>query len=330
LVDVFLSSDVSSFDPTLLRMLRFLRLTKIFRLFKVLQFFAELRLLLKCIAGSFPALLWSVIMLTSTAALVATIIVQQLSAFLRSEAGATLSSMALSELLTEFGSIQLATLSLLKAISGGNDWDAYFQLLGIVGFPSQVVFLIFVVFAWLSLTNIITSLFVDQVMKLAQPDLDQMLVERRKEDLANAEELRDLFDNLDKNHDGSLSFHEFQACMQDVDVVHYCQMKGLEITDAELCFKMLQDAAQNAEVDIDTFIGGFMKMKGMALNIDLMSLQYQIRVTSETQQNSIKQAIEEVHQLSTALHTVLESLRVSGRHPPKIRPVWRYACNVSI
>jgi len=313
LVDVLLSSDNSSFNPMLLRMLRFLRLAKILRLFKVLRFFRELRLLLKCITGSLPALLWSVILLTSTAALVATIIVQQVSAFLRSEARATLSSVELSELLTEFGSIQLATLSLFKAISGGNDWDMYFQLLGIVGSPCQVVFLMFVVFAWLSLTNIITSLFVEQAMKLAQPDLDELLMERRKEDLANAQELRGLFAKLDENHDGTLSFHEFQACMQDVDIVHYCQMKGLEVTDAELCFKMLQEASQNAKVDIDTFIGGFMKMKGVARNIDLMSLQYQILVISETQQHSIRDIAEEVHQLSAVLHTVLDYLQVPER-----------------
>jgi len=101
--------------------------------------------------------------------------------------------------------------------------------------------------------------------------------------------------------------------MQDVDIVHYCQMKGLEVTDAELCFKMLQEASQNAKVDIDTFIGGFMKMKGVARNIDLMSLQYQILVISETQQHSIRDIAEEVHQLSAVLHTVLDYLQVPER-----------------
>jgi len=319
LVDFILSSTGNSFsptsvNPTLLRLLRFLRLTKILRLVKVLKSVKELRLLLKCLVGSLPAFMWSVILFASSAALFATVIVQQVSEVVWSDAGST----EVSELLAEFGSIEMSTLSLLKAISGGNDWDTYFQLLGTAGSTTQFTFLIFVVFAWLSMTNVITSLFLEKAMQLAQPDLDDMLVSRRREDLANAEELKALFANLDTNNDGTLNFDEFQASLQDPSMVHYFGIKGFNFNDAEMCFKMLQDAGQRTDVDIDTFVGGFMKMKGVAMNIDIMSLQYNTAHISETQQISMLRISEEIRQLSTVLDTVLDSLQGFERPLPSM------------
>jgi len=156
-------------------------------------------------------------------------------------------------------------------------------------------------------------------MKLAQPDLDEMLVSKRKEDLANAEELRGLFANLDANHDGTVNFDEFHAKLQDPHMVHYFEMKGLAVTDAEMCFKMLQEAAQKTVVDMDTFIGMFMKRKGFAMNIDVMSLQFQLTAVSEAQHHSMRRITEEVRQVRTVFNTVSDSLQDFERQQQAMR-----------
>jgi len=171
ILDVALSSG--AFNPTLLRILRFLRVTKVLRMFQLMRFFSELRLLLKCVVGSLISFMWSIVMLASFTVLFAIIIVQQLPPFFASEQGRMISSTKQKDLLTAFGSVERASFTLFKSISGGNDWDVYYTTLEKTGTVASMAFMAYLIFVWLSMTNIITSLFVDRAMKLAQPDLER-------------------------------------------------------------------------------------------------------------------------------------------------------------
>jgi len=305
-VDFALSNEEDSFNPVFLRITRLIRITRVFRMFRLLRFFDELRLLLKCIIGSFLALVWSLVTIFSITMLFAIILVQQVLEFLNSDTGfAMMSTSTVQDLLAAFGSVEHATLSLFKAMSGGNDWDVYFRLLSVTGIVAPAVFLSFMIFIWVAMANIITSLYVDKAMKLAQPDLQELLFNKHKEDIESACELRSLFSSLDTNGNGSLSFDEFMKCMSDYKVRSYFEMRGLAVKDAEMFFHMLSAVSDDAEVDIDTFVGGCMKMKGLALNIDLLSLHYEIRGMNQAQKRTSEQSMREIHKVSATLSQML-------------------------
>jgi len=332
LLELCLNSYQSSFNPLYLRGLRFLRLTKVFRMFRLMRFFTELRLLVKCVVGSFVSLFWSFVMLFSITMMFAVILVQQMTTFFNSEAGAQVSSLQRQELFAAFGSVELATLSLFKAMSGGNDWDVYFRLLEVTGTIAPAAFLIFMLFIWLSMANIITSLYVDKAMKLAQPDLQEMLFAKNKEDLSSAIELKQLFSHLDEDNSGALTLDEFKNCIYDSKLRNLFEMRGLNFKDAEMFFQILSDVSEDCRVDIDSFVGGCMKMKGIAMNIDVLSLQYEMRMMFKTQKKLHDRCLDEIQELRVVLSNMREGEPRANDQSLilKTLPPRRTACKLSL
>merc|ERR1719277_212391 len=75
---------------------------------------------------------------------------------------------------------------------------------------SQITFFLFAFF------NIITSMFVDKAMKLAKPDEEVMMFERRQEERAAAADLRRLImEDLDIDKDGVISLEELETLAED-------------------------------------------------------------------------------------------------------------------
>jgi len=119
-------------------------------------------------------------------------------------------------------------------------------------------------------------------MRLAQPAVNDQMVEKRQADLGIAAELRSLFYDIDENKSNSLSLQELEKCLKDIRVATYFEVKGLDIKDAELFFQMLLSSSKHTEIDMDTFISGCLSMKGLATNMDLLTLQFHVR-SLETQ-----------------------------------------------
>jgi len=306
-------NDVFVLNPTFLRMFRILRISKIFRIIRLLRFFNELRLLLKCVMGSFMSLFWSCVLLMVFTVVFAIIFVQQLAQYIVERRG-TPNELTPAEVLAiedAFGSVQLATLSLFKGMSGGNDWDAYYQMVSKSGYLNGIIFLFYICFVWLSVTNIITSVFVDKAMKLALPDVDELLLNKHKEELESAKELKRIVIDLDVTDSSSITLEELQRCMQDVRFATYLELKGLDIKDAELFFRMLLDMSDCSTVDINTFIGGCLKMKGLALNIDLLSLSYQTSMLHKYQTTQFGTCLAEMHRIAKQLEIAGLSLQHS-------------------
>jgi len=121
-------------------------------------------------------------------------------------------------------------------------------------------------------------------MKLARPEVDELLFEKQKDDLENAEELDTIFREMDLDHKGSMSWADFQAVIDDPRVASHLEIHGLDINDAFMFFSMLTSISGKDQVDVDTFIRGCLKMKGVAMNIDLIQLNYEVKIISKTQQ----------------------------------------------
>jgi len=265
-----------------MRLLRLLRTAKIFRIVRLLRFFSELRLIMTCIVGSAGSLFWSVVMLTGFAVIVSIVLVQHLTAFLIDNSE-TVDPDNRRNIEQYFGSVQASTLSLFKAMGGGNDWDFYVKELEKTGPFNTAIFIAFMLFVWLSMANIITSLYVEKALKAAQPDVEELLFSKHKEDFAAASELKTMFNKMDVDGNGSLSREEFEKCMADFKISSYFEMRGLAIKDAEMFSKMLIAMGETDEIDIGSFVGGCLKMKGVAMNIDLVMLHYEVKLMHRAQ-----------------------------------------------
>jgi len=259
-----------------LRVLRMMRVSKILRIFRALRFMTEFRLMANCVLGSMISLVWSCVFLLLTLMVSALMFVQSITTYRidHPEHNDT-------RLGEWFGSVPSAMLVQFMGTTGGMDWGDVYSVvqktsnLNGIFYLSQILFFVFAFF------NIVTSMFVDKAMKLAKPDEEVQMFERRQEERANAADLRRLImEDLDLDQDGVISLEELETLALDDRVRHKFEMRGLEVKDVEVFFKTLTAIADTDTLSIDAFVDGCMKMKGPASSLDVHALDFQLQVMS--------------------------------------------------
>jgi len=284
-LDVVFSAKLAM-TPQILRAVRILRVSRVLRVVHVLTFFSELRLMLHCVMWSLGSLLWSLILILGFSLIFAIALVQQMSGYMIDMQ----SQIGLKEKETvhkKFGSVAKTLLTLCKSITGGEDWgDNYEQLAKAGGFASAL-FVAYILLVWLSVTNIVTSMFVDKAMKLAAPTREERMLERSLEELAIAEELTKAFDLMDTNQTSILSMVDFQEGLKLWQLRNFFELHNLRISDAQTFFLLLAARSENKEVDKATFVSGCLKMKGFASHFDMIAIQQQMWVLGQTLQRHV-------------------------------------------
>jgi len=286
-------------------------------MFRLLQFVSELRLLIDSIIGSFTSLVWCFLLLLLVSGIFALFLVQQVTVALvdqklesgRVLKGTSAGSSAVDEnLLEDFRSVQRAILTLFKTASGGMDWGLVHEpLLQYAGVGTATIYLMYIVFTNIAAWNIITSIFLEKVTSLAQPDLDTQMIQKHRKDMADAEELKKLTKLADVNESGKLSLDEFVDFMDDSKFRSFFELRDLDIKDAEMFFHMLCEVTGSEEVDISTFVTSCMRMRGLASSLDLHALSFELKVLHISQRRFVD-----------SFHAEMENLRsLLGGHPPQ-------------
>jgi len=206
-------------------------------------------------------------------------------------------------ILQKFGSIAKAFMTLFKSISGGEDWGPIYDLTQQVGTLCSVSCLVYIVFVWLSVTNIITALFVDKAMRQAKPQADEQVLEKHKEDLSRIEELTRLFLSMDKDGSATLTYPELVDAMQDSRISSYFELQGLDIKDVQMFFKLLAQVSGSTEIDREAFVSGCLRMKGYATNVDIFCLLHQNKAIGDKLAQHLRKCKVELRDLHTALRS---------------------------
>jgi len=299
-VDALIDPGNGLGNPGFVRLIRLARISRALRMVRLLKFFRELRLMLKCVVGSFMSLFWAFFLIFCFSLVFGIVLVQRMTSFLV-EDGVSRPLGVVAAVRESFGSVQLACLTLFHAISGG-DWMVVWQLVKLTGWENLVIFAFYFLFVWLSVTNIITCIFVEKAMKLALPDLDQQLFDKQKDDVDAAQDIRTLYEELVGSKDTCLlKWEDFHRAVEDPRIASRMVVTGVEVSDAFMFFKMLSSISGQDEIDADTFIKGCMKMKGYAMNIDLLQLSYEIKVFSKHQQKLILALHHDIEELQRRL-----------------------------
>merc|ERR1711972_1229783 len=97
---------------------------------------------------------------------------------------------------------QRSTLSLFKASSGGTDWGTFYSILVEVGWMPASAFIIFLLFCFVAAWNIISSMFIERVLSLAQPDLEEQMLKKRRKDMSDTEEMVSIISQADTDRSG--------------------------------------------------------------------------------------------------------------------------------
>merc|ERR1712048_445890 len=74
---------------------------------------------------------------------------------------------------------------------------------------------------------------------------------------------------------GTISLPEFLQMLEDHRVRAYLNVRGIEVKDAEMFFRMLSTSSGTDEVDIHSFVEGCLRLKGLATSVDLHQLRFE-------------------------------------------------------
>eukprot|EP00931_Biecheleriopsis_adriatica_P003955 TRINITY_DN10569_c0_g3_i1.p1 TRINITY_DN10569_c0_g3~~TRINITY_DN10569_c0_g3_i1.p1 ORF type:complete len:721 (+),score=117.48 TRINITY_DN10569_c0_g3_i1:74-2236(+) len=266
------SANDSGTNISFMRIFRLFKIAKILRTIRVIKVFRELYTMLESFARCFISMFWGMALMIFLLYIFSLVFAQGVAGFLSS---AELPEDNLSNVMENFGSVSTSMLSLYMAVTGGNDWSAYYDVIRQTGSFYEVLFLLYTFFFVFALFNIMTGVFVERAMQASMPDRDEMIFEAQKKLQDQVEEFRDLCVKLDSDNSGKISQEEFKEHMKNPVMVSYMSTVGLELHDVQHFFRVV--AGNEREVDIDRFVEGCMAMKGSATALDVHKQIYESR-----------------------------------------------------
>lgn len=261
-------------NTKVMRVLRILRLVRVLRVLRAAKFFRELRAMVYGIMLSFSSLFWACILGCSTIFVFAVFTTQGVSAWFMEEikngADPSVSDVTRDKLRAHCGDLSTTMYSLWKSISGGLDWgdvaDPLFEISPMMGF----VFLVYIIFCTCAILNVVTGVFVNKALKIAETDMDTMILQSNQQKQEYINQISQVFQHADSNGNGFIDVHEFTRHCEDKCVQDFFRYLELDLdgTDPSVLFDML-DFDGDGELDAEEFVFGCSVLKGYARSIDL-------------------------------------------------------------
>lgn len=261
-------------NTKVMRVLRILRLVRALRVLRAARFFRELRTLVYGILLSFSSLFWACILGSATIFVFSVYTTQGVSAFFINEIedgeDPNITQETRDSLRACCSSLPITMYVHWKAISGGVNWgevaDPLFEISKIMGF----VFTLYVIFSICAILNVVTGVFVNKALKIAEADMDTMMLESAQTRRSHQKKIEAAFKSADADFSGQIDAEEFAIHCQDEQFQAFFRYLELDLegTDPHDLFEML-DFSGDGNLDIEEFCSGCCVLKGYARSIDL-------------------------------------------------------------
>lgn len=317
-----LVSAVSATDPTgavnimFIRVLRLFKLARVFRIMRTFRFFTELRLMTECVVGSLMNAIWCIALLFIVKYIFALLIAQALVGHWFEEGGTD--SAGAAQIMRFYPSVGGIMVTLLQSTTGGVDWRDAFDALAPTGVVLQAVFIIFILVFTVSIWNIVTSVFVEKALKLAEPDLDAIVVEQLSKEKVMFNSLVDFFfgprEEQDVDELGEITPEVFRNKVDDPKFRCYLSAHGIDIKNVKTFFTMMStnDSEEPQGVDIKRLAHACVRMKGFATSLDLQSLGYETKLMHQKQMQVLKRMKEQLKHNEVAIQKMLYNTRTEA------------------
>merc|ERR1719311_751885 len=113
-------------------------------------------------------------------------------------------------------------------------------------------------------------------MKVASNDDQLMILAKKRSQASYAANLRCVFQELDTDGSGQLSYEEFSRALDDPKMKTWLHALELEVNESRDLFQMLDDG--DGEVSYDEFVYGAKRLKGTAQSVDLIAIMHEHRL----------------------------------------------------
>jgi len=256
---------VLPFPPMLLRLARLVRLLRLLRLVRRIQTFDSLYIMTASIKGSAYALIWSTILLCVVQMVIALWLHVMVQTSILDESEPLELRLQTYKYYGTFTRCVMTMFELTLAnwidparvlFDNVSEWYIFFILSHqlIIGF---------------AMVKVITGVFLHETFKVASTDDTIMLAENERATKFHKNKINDLLEKGgDSNGDGLIDKDEFSDMMADPDVRTWMAAMGLNVRDANLVFKLIDDEG-TGEITPERLVAGLAKLKGNARSIDL-------------------------------------------------------------
>lgn len=296
LVEIFMSIVAAGVGFSF-NILRILRLVRVVRVARALRLIGELRTIVSSIAGSIKPLFWTGVLLFLIAYVIGVALTQLVHA-------KRLTMMSKGEHIPAaldmyWGSLIPAIFTLIQSITGGIDWDDVCRpLMDKIGVEVGILFTCYILFSSLAMLNVVTGVFIDSVMENGRQEKENRTMEK----------VQTLFATLDVNHEGEITWEEFNSQLEKKEMKDFFKIVEVDISLADSLFALL-DLDESGSVDATEFMDGCLRIWSPAKGLDLRMLSREI----VSLKNRVNNAID-----------VLERQEPSLPGSPKNREVSRH------
>jgi len=265
---------LQNLNLSFMRVLRGVRVVKTVRILRVFSIFRALRVMAASLASCLLSVTWAFILIGVAMYLLAVVLMEGASSYLATQQQSQ-NPKTVATLTEYFNDLPHAMLSILMTISGGIDW---YDLVGPFRSVHPIyaaLFTVFIIFVTFGMLNVLVGIFVQRAGEITSHDKELVIQEEMARHTSYLNQLRGLFEELDKNGSSTISYEELEAAIDaDARVTTYFKLLDLDVLEAKALFKLL-DVDEKGEVGIEEFIMGCMRLKGTARSVDLATMLYE-------------------------------------------------------
>jgi hypothetical protein len=173
-----------------------------------------------------------------------------------------------------FGSLWSGMATLFMSVTGGLNWEIIVTSLRYIDPFAELPFFAFIALTQLAVLNILTSIFVENAVKVANGDRDAVIREHLSSEESFIEVMRDMFHEADTQQCLELTWDQFAKYLSDPRVKAMFTALDLQVTEAQGLFQLL-DLDGNGVVDAEEFVLGCVRLKGGAKSVDTAMLLFE-------------------------------------------------------
>lgn len=271
LVEELLSHLDSGTSITNIRVLRILRLVRIIRVVRITRFFRELRVMVCGIQSSMQSLIWAMVLLLLVMFMFAVLIMQSITDALVT-LGDSDDELRVKEM---YGTMTATLYTLFLGVTSGSNWgDLAWPLIKVVSPFFSIIWCVYIALVLWALMNVITGVFVDGAIKMAEQDAEHVVKEETEARKMHTKIMKRLFQEADSDGNGLVTWEEFSSLLGHPNVRAYFRSIGLDIAEARSFFNLL-DFDGSGEINRDEFVVGFTQLRGSAKSLDIARMRHE-------------------------------------------------------
>jgi voltage-gated sodium channel len=269
-VDTFLSlvfrgenAHVLFGNLSLLRTVRIVRMTRILRVVRMLRFLRDLRVLMASILSTMRTAIFANLLLLMCLYIFGVAVTQIVAehALLEDSNGTPLDPDE--AVLTHFGSLFTALLTLFMAITNGIDWREVIAPLMTISPIAVLFFIMYIVLMTLCVLNVLTGIFCQRAIETAQGDKENILRAQMAENQRYLRTMTDLLQDWNDGCAGLISFEQFEKFLLDEQSQALLRSLEIEVRDAYVLFEMC-DSQKVGAVALNEFVTSCFTLRGSA------------------------------------------------------------------